>query len=327
MFAQGSRYIGDFGSIMQWQKVEATFAGPDSGVTANPNPFLIDVDVKFTGPSGAEQQVNAFYDGDGVGGTSGDQWKVRFSSGQVGEWMFRTSSTEGELDDYVGTFRIVPGDSSQADFYQRGMLLYSGEHYLRFADGSHWVKSGIDDPENFLGNAVGDWQAKRNYIDYLASVGVNSIYMITNNVGGDRNSDTFPFWGANANQVRSGSNGKRYNVAKLLEWENMFSYIQSRGLVLHIVLHDDSGSVFSRAHQLLQGDGGAVRPSSGVGLEHVGRNQRSDSRGGRPDRRRAEYARCGQLFAPDHHASSGAVQRGHFRSSRRTLAAVRQCAL
>jgi hypothetical protein len=63
-------------------------------------------------------------------------------------------------------------------------------------NGTYWIKAGIDDPENFIGNALGDWDAKKSAIDYLSSKGVNSVYIITNNIDGDRN-DTWP-WGSYA---------------------------------------------------------------------------------------------------------------------------------
>jgi hypothetical protein len=74
------------------------------------------VDATFTAPSGKRYQVSGFYDGDGRGSLDGNIWKVRFSADEVGVW---------------------------------GRLQYAGGHYLKFADGSYWLKGGCDDPENF----------------------------------------------------------------------------------------------------------------------------------------------------------------------------------
>ncbi len=91
--------------------------------------------------------------------------------------------------------------------------------------------------KTFLGNAFGDWNAKKAAIDYLASKGVNSVYLVTNNISGDRN-DTWPWVGTTTSEAIANSN--RFNVAKLLLWEDFFSYVQQQGLVLHIILDDDS---------------------------------------------------------------------------------------
>ncbi len=84
---------------------------------------------------------------------------------------------------------------------------------------------------------LGIGTAKKAAIDYLASKGVNSVYLITNNISGDRN-DTWPWVGTTMSEAIANSN--RFNVAKLLLWEDFFSYVQQQGLVLHIILDDDS---------------------------------------------------------------------------------------
>jgi hypothetical protein len=237
--------LGDLGVYAKWSKVEIVFNGPDSvSGSENPNPFDIVVDVTFISPAGHSYTVPGFYDGDGQGGADGNVWKVRFSADEVGEWEFVSTSPNALLDDHRGTFQVTSSTDCQPytpgglqDFDCVGRLTYVGGHFLKFADGGFWIKGGIDDPENFIGDAFGDWAAKRAAVDFLSSHGVNSIYLIANNIDGDRN-DTWPWLGSTPEDAKT--NTDRFDVAKLKAWDDFFNYVQSKGIALHFVLNDDS---------------------------------------------------------------------------------------
>lgn len=230
--------------IYTYELVEFQLAGPASQGLGDPNPFRIEADVTFSGPSGQIYIVPAFYDGDGRGGMDGSVWKVRFAPDQPGTWTYLSSSAESLLDGQAGTFEaVLPPDCNEylpgglANFSCYGRLEYAGGHYLKFRNGGYWIKGGLDDPENFLGAPFLDWSGKKAAIDYLASMGVNSIYVIFNNIGGDRN-DTWPWFGGTAGDAIA--NSDRFDVAKLLLWDDFFSYVQGKGILLHLVLDDDS---------------------------------------------------------------------------------------
>ena len=57
--------------------VEVELDGPASIGMGTPNPFLIEVEVTFSGPQGQSFIVPGFYDGDGAGGMDGSIWKRR----------------------------------------------------------------------------------------------------------------------------------------------------------------------------------------------------------------------------------------------------------
>ncbi len=227
----------------KWHRVELAFAGPETEVTAEPNPFLLEVNVIFTAPDDSLYTVPAFYDGDGLGGGKGHVWKVRFSPNATGAWKYESTSAEPALAGFRGTFNVDEPPAGSADFLKWGRLVYAGGYYLKFTDGGYWIKGGCDDPENFLGgsfifddfNEPDTWASKRKAADYLSGRGVNSIYCITNTVHGAR-PDSWP-WIGNATDS---DNRDRFDVGKLLIWEDFFTYCQDRGLVLHIVLNDDS---------------------------------------------------------------------------------------
>jgi len=234
------------GSYPQWSRVELVLLGPASvGMSNAPNPFAITADVTFTGPDGTTYVAPAFYDGDGSGAMDGSVWKVRFSPSAPGSWSYRSESSEPLLDGQGGTFQVIapsgcaayqPGDLP--DFGCLGRLASTGSHYLQFSAGLYWLKGGVDDPEDFLaqGNTVG-FPSREAAIDFLASQGVNSLYMLLHNVDGDARS-VWPWVGATEAEARA--NHEHFALAKLEEWEALFSYLQSKGVVLHLVLEDDS---------------------------------------------------------------------------------------
>ena len=231
------RNLGDLGTFHKWHKVEVALPGPDSSVTADPNPFAVLVTVAFEGPGGTFK-VPGFYDGDGKGGSSGNVWKVRFSPNATGQWTFTSSSREPGLDGYRGRFTVdaVPGDAPA--LLKWGRLQYAGGHYLKFADGGYWIKAGLDDPENFLGKPFGGWEEKKRVVDYLGSKGCNSIYVMTNTIApGDAN-DTWPWLGDTPAKAKV--NSSRFDPARLARWDDFFAYCQMRNVVLHVVLLDDS---------------------------------------------------------------------------------------
>ncbi|MFV1857918.1 MAG: DUF5060 domain-containing protein [Anaerolineales bacterium] len=234
------------GSVARWSKVEIELMGPQSiGLSKSANPFKIEVDVLFNGPGGRSYTVPAFYDGDGNGGLDGTIWKVRFTPDANGSWSYKSISSEPRLNGESGSFEVesptecsdyVPGGLPNLQCV--GRLEYAGGHYLRFSDGPYWLKGGADDPEDFLAPGVNaGFSTKQAAIDYLADKGVNSIYVLLNNVDGDGR-NVWPWVGSN--QASAKANHEYFDLAKLEGWEQLFTYIQSKGLILHLVLEDDS---------------------------------------------------------------------------------------
>ncbi len=230
---------GTLPAYARWSKIELTFRGPSMQGLGDPNPFAVAFDVMFTAPDGRAFLAPGFYDGDGQGGMDGDVWKVRFSADQNGTWSWYTQSPEPKLNGLGGKFLVVDPPVDAPDLYRLGRLEYVGERYLKFREGGYWIKAGADEPENWLGRAFGldDWEAKKRQVDYLASVGVNSIYVMTHTLGGDGN-DVWPWAGSTPEEAKRYAD--RFDPAKLAKWRDFFEYAQRKGLVIHLVLEDDS---------------------------------------------------------------------------------------
>ncbi|MFC1959686.1 DUF4038 domain-containing protein [Chloroflexota bacterium] len=115
--------------IEQWTVFETTLTSTEICT----DPFWeLDVTVTFTGPSGVQQTVNAFWDG-------GATWRTRFMPSAVGAWQWTTTCTDpanSGLHAQSGAFdcRSYTGDNP---LYQHGPLQLSADHrYLIHRDGT-----------------------------------------------------------------------------------------------------------------------------------------------------------------------------------------------
>ncbi len=231
----------------KWQTIELALSGPKLRSRGGPNPFAVMVEGTFTAPGGRTFRVPGFYDGDGRGGPDGPVWKLRFAADEVGAWTWRSRSANSQLDGQAGSFTVVPPAADAPDFYRWGRLeaVATAENnirYLKFRDGPYWLKAGCDDPENFLGayQHYDTLKKRQAAVDYLAGRGVNSLYIMSHNIGGDDN-DVWPWLGKTAREAKAhGAGDVRFDLAKLAEWRALFVYMQRRGVVVYLVLEDDS---------------------------------------------------------------------------------------
>ena len=231
----------------KWAPIEIVFRGPPSQGRGEPNPFAVSLDVLFTGPGGEQYRVPGFYDGDARGGLDGDVWKVRFSADRAGRWKYASKSDNPRLDGHSGTFAVTEPPEDAPGFYRWGRLEHTGTpenklRYLKFRDGPYWLKAGCDDPENFLGayDSYNTTAKRKAAIDYLAARGINSLYIMTHNIGGD-DRDVWPWLGETPRQaMANGGPDARFDVAKLARWRELFEYMQTKGIVPYLVLEDDS---------------------------------------------------------------------------------------
>ncbi|MEM1213174.1 MAG: DUF5060 domain-containing protein [Planctomycetota bacterium] len=104
-----------------------------------------------------------------------------------------------------------------------------------------------DTPDFDFGNTLSNGGDARNIIgknNYLADVGVNSVYFLVNNVGGD-GQDAHPFSRISTPAQLSGETNSgtpndnlNYDVSKLEQWNTYFAHAQRQGIQLHMVLNE-----------------------------------------------------------------------------------------
>lgn len=182
----------------------------------------------------------------------------------------QTFGEQLDISNSTGKFHVRRSDKDGLDFRAKGRL---GIHnaFFRFNEkDEYWFKSGANSPENFLafedfdntyriaaeaddGEAAapetvhtfsphlqdwktGDltWQNGKGKgiigaINYLASKGMNAIYFLSLNILGD-GKDVWPY--VNPDDF------SRFDVSKLEQWEIVFQHMQSKGILLHIVLQE-----------------------------------------------------------------------------------------
>ena len=158
--------------MQQWHPITLTFSGPEAAELGEMNPFR-DYRMAVTfehAASGTSITVPGFFAADGdaadTGAIAGDKWRARATLSEAGEWTytasFRTGSdvaisedpaagTAMAFDGATGSLNLAASDKTGRDHRGKGVLRYVGERYLRFDDGTYFVKGGADSPENLLG--------------------------------------------------------------------------------------------------------------------------------------------------------------------------------
>ena len=166
---------------------------------------------------------------------------------------------EGEvLAQADGSF-VVPAADTLVD----GWLCYDPSGYPRFSEsGRHFLKTGTNSPENFL--AALDFDGTYSYdtskafaktyaphaadwrdgdptwmggkgrgiigaVNYLAEVGVNGVYALTNNIGGDARD----VWMYVAHDTLD-----RLDVSKLAQWQRVLDHADARGISVQLLTQE-----------------------------------------------------------------------------------------
>ena len=114
------------------------------------------------------------------------------------------------------------------------VTLESGIHHYK----PHVADWNVGDP-NFVSAETGtNGKGIIGALNYLGSKGVNSVYFLPMNQGGDGR-DTVPFTGYAKNTFDK----THYDISKLRQWNKVFQHAQEQGIMLHVVLGEtESGN-------------------------------------------------------------------------------------
>ena len=192
------------------------------------------------------------------------QYRASFRSGPgVAIELAPDAGKALSLPNLAGMFHVSPRDPEAPGFLKWGRLGYVGKHYLKFQDGPYWIRGGTDSPENFLAYAgfdrtppshkyaehIADWRSGDpdwgngrgrgiiGALNYLASRHVNSIYLLTMNVGGD-GQDVWPWTSPIDPKGNPHNDNLHFDTGKLQQWETVFAHAQRLGIALHVVLNE-----------------------------------------------------------------------------------------
>ncbi len=245
-------------------RLQVTFTAPSG------NTFEVPGFYDGNGSGGGTGKVwKARFSADEVGAWT---WTASFRTGtDVAISTNPGAGTPTAFDGASGSFGVVPEAEDAEGFYAKGRLEYVGEHYLRFRDGDYFLKSGTDSPENLLGYSgfdnvqdkgglstskvhdyaphVADWRPGDPFagaagspsglkgivgaLNYLSSVGVNAVYFLPMNLGGDAQ-DTTPFLGYS----KTAYDKTHYDTSRLTQWNTVFEHATKKGIQLQFVLSE-----------------------------------------------------------------------------------------
>lgn len=284
------------GDLMQWHRVTLSFSGPETSEQDALNPFT-DYRMSVTFSKGDRSyKVPGFYAADGDAGQSGsfsgNQWQVRFSPDEPGEWQWKASFKQGEMiainpdpaaetaiafDGQSGTLTIAASDKIAPDNRARGRLNYVGKHYLQYASSEeYFIKAGADAPEVFLGYIdfdstyqhdggdnhlkhwkphIKDWQpGDPTWRDGKGKGIIGAVNYLA-----EKGMNVFSFLtmnvtgdGKNVWPWTSHEERYRFDVSKLDQWEMVMDHADKKGMYLHFKTQETEND------QLL--DGGALGP-------------------------------------------------------------------
>ena len=173
------------------------------------------------------------------------------------EGSFEVTASDKTGADFRAKGRIVNGGKGYFKFQDSNEIWIkngadSPENFLAFADFDQTlryslkteVREGEADPKkslhkyepHFADWKQGDptWQNGKGKtiigaLNYLQSVGVNSVYMLTMNILGD-GKDVWPYTGHNERY--------RFDCSKLDQWELVFDHMEKLGIMNHFVLQE-----------------------------------------------------------------------------------------
>jgi len=282
--------FGEYGEksvgYLKWHRMTFAFEGPEASESGQPNPFLdYRLNITFTHPkSGKVLVVPGYYAADGFAGEtsaeSGNIWRAHFAPPETGGWEWKAEFRSGKnvaIDEsegagesaslggrangiVTGRFIVIPSDKTGRDNRSRGLLEYTGQRYLCWAEtGEYFLKEGADAPENLFAYAdfdgdfktdgekdkfiktytphlkdwkYGDptWQGGKGKgligaVNYLASEGVNAISFLTMNINGDDR---------NVFMYTDYKERLRIDVSRMDQWEAVMDHADRMGFYLHI---------------------------------------------------------------------------------------------
>lgn len=171
---------------------------------------------------------------------------------------FEITDTDKSGVDFRGKGRLVNGGHGYLAFQESGELWIkngadSPENFLGYADFDQTLRYSLKTTEAREGEAdpkerlhryqphIADWKEGDpiwqngkgkgiiGAMNYLASMGVNSQYMLTLNILGD-GKDVWPYTDHNERY--------RFDCSKLDQWEIVFSHMDKLGMMMHFVLQE-----------------------------------------------------------------------------------------
>lgn len=191
-------------TIKKYEKFELNLELENVGIENPYDPSDIDVYALFTAPSGKQIHINGFYDNH----ENADQWKVRFSPGETGEYSYQlfVKDVGGKGESETAKFKAVESE-------HHGWIKPSSvnPHYFVHDDGTSYYGVGVYSP----------WRNDMKRFDTYAEHNANLFAIWDITYGGFVN-------GTGLIEEELG----RYNQLKLGRIDSMLSILEERDIQL-----------------------------------------------------------------------------------------------
>lgn len=221
--------------VKKWQVLDISF-NAKSG-----KPFNADFYAIFQSPSGKEQKVDGFYNDD-------NQWIIRFSGSEVGEWIYTTRSEISALNNKKGKLTII---EDNAETSKGGIVISKNNaRHFSYEDGSpyflmafecDWLysldyhnKEGLPKTEHLLSllNQNGFNQVVMNVFSYDVKWKKDELLKEHPEHEFGAPEDIFPFLGNNKNPDYS-----ELNIDFFKNLDRTINLMNEKNIVSHLMIY------------------------------------------------------------------------------------------
>ena len=216
-----------------------------NAVSGSPNPFDLSLSATVTAPSGRKYTVPGFFDGNGTDGVSGNVWKVRIYTDEIGTWRWTTSgnvpglnarsgtiSVSGKLAGVFGNGPVVENPARPRSFmYKAGVPVFLTGKFLDSA-----APSPIKFSHTMFSEKLTDTNREALLSRHLG-MSLNKINVYYANKGDYSAVSTTPWVG-----TASSNNKTRFDLARWRMYDQWILKLRDAGVVAHMwFFADDSG--------------------------------------------------------------------------------------
>jgi hypothetical protein len=222
-----------------------TAAGSYDGSSGSPNPFEIYVPTTVVDPQGRVYAAEAFFDGNGAGGMSGNVWRLRVYCDLPGTWSWRTASPITGLGGRSGSFTcssaalagafgqgpIVENPRNRRTFmYQYGRPVFLAGKFLDSAASSQNLRFS----QTLLSESYSD-ATRQALLDRHRGMALNKMNVYLANKG-DYHVPTTPWRGTSASNDKT-----RFELARWHTYDAWTRKLRDAGMLAELwFFADDS---------------------------------------------------------------------------------------
>ncbi len=224
-------------SAEKWQVIDVAFVATE----ATAQPFEESFSALLAGPDNRTLEAQGFYNG-------GDEWVLRFSAAEEGEWSFKTTSSLKSLHGLAGQVTVGPNKNPR----QRGGLVIHPDHPQNFfyEDGTECAMLAFEADWLFALDYDNPEAAPKtaHLLDLLAAQRINQVVttvysydvqwpkdpLLSNHpeheFGG--RDEIYPFLGTNPKPDFSA-----LNVEFFQRFDRVVSLMNERGITAHLMIY------------------------------------------------------------------------------------------